>query len=61
VNGGQCTVICAWHYARFDLATGQVVDGVASTGVPGYETSVRDGIIHLRERQLETLKAGTPS
>lgn len=48
-SDGQCTVVCPWHYARFDLATGQVVDGVATMGVPAYEVDVRDGMIYLRE------------
>ncbi len=44
---GGCTVICPWHYARFDLATGQVVDGIASMGVSSYRVEVRDGTIHV--------------
>lgn len=42
-----CTVICPWHYARFDLVSGHVVDGVASSGVTAYRVEVRDGIIHV--------------
>jgi nitrite reductase/ring-hydroxylating ferredoxin subunit len=58
-DSGQCRVTCPWHYARFDLTTGQVVDGVASTGVPVYETAVREGTIYLRDRQPEPLKVDT--
>lgn len=43
----SCTVTCPWHYARFDLRTGQVVDGVASAPVPAYAVEVRDGVIHV--------------
>jgi chlorite dismutase len=58
-DSGQCTVVCSWHYARFDLATGQVVDGVASTSVPVYEVTVRDDTIYLRKRQPEPTKVDT--
>lgn len=44
-EGGLCTVTCPWHYAKYDLASGQVVDGVASAPVHRFEVEVRDGII----------------
>ncbi len=46
-ENGACTVRCPWHYARFDLATGEVVDGVASAPVPTYAVEVRDGKIFI--------------
>ncbi len=42
-----CTVTCPWHYAKYDLATGNVVDGVAPSGVPTYQVDVRDGAIFV--------------
>ena len=42
-----CTVTCPWHFAQFDLATGAVVDGVASAPVRVYQTEVRDGVIFV--------------
>jgi chlorite dismutase/nitrite reductase/ring-hydroxylating ferredoxin subunit len=51
VDQADCSVTCPWHYAKFDLATGEVLDGVASAPVPSYEVEVRDGTIYLRERQ----------
>lgn len=45
VDEYECTVVCPWHYAKFDLRTGQVVDGVASAPVPAFEVEVRDGIV----------------
>jgi chlorite dismutase/nitrite reductase/ring-hydroxylating ferredoxin subunit len=42
-----CTVTCPWHFAQFDLATGAVVDGVASAPVRVYQTQVRDGVIFV--------------
>ncbi len=50
-DGDACAVTCPWHYARFDLATGQVVDGVATMPVPTYAVEVRDGVIRVRSRQ----------
>jgi chlorite dismutase len=47
VEGESCTVTCPWHYAKFDLASGNVVDGVASAPVPNYIVEIRDGIIHV--------------
>ncbi|NPV68991.1 MAG: Rieske 2Fe-2S domain-containing protein [Anaerolineae bacterium] len=44
-NDEGCSVICPWHYARFDLASGQVIDGVASMGVATYRVEVREGVI----------------
>jgi chlorite dismutase len=51
-NGEECTVTCPWHYAKFDLATGQLVDGVATAPVPAYEVEARDGAIYLREKTI---------
>lgn len=47
VDHSDCTVICPWHYAKFDLNTGQVVDGVASAPVQHYIVEVRDGLVHV--------------
>ena len=41
----HCTVTCPWHYAKYDLASGAVVDGVASAPVESYTVEVRDGLI----------------
>lgn len=42
-----CTVTCPWHYTKYDLTSGTVVDGVASTPVPTYRAEVRDGVIYV--------------
>jgi NAD(P)H-dependent nitrite reductase small subunit len=44
-EGDTCTVTCPWHYAKFDLKNGVLVDGIASTGVEAYQVEVRDGMI----------------
>jgi nitrite reductase/ring-hydroxylating ferredoxin subunit len=46
-GGAACTVTCPWHYAKYDLATGAVVDGVASAPVESYAVEVRDGQIFV--------------
>jgi chlorite dismutase/nitrite reductase/ring-hydroxylating ferredoxin subunit len=53
----ECSVVCPWHYAKFDLKTGQVIDGVATAPVPTFETSVRGGVIYLREKQTAQAEA----
>ncbi len=44
-ENGACTVRCPWHDARFDLATGRVVGGIASAPVPAHQAESRDGRI----------------
>lgn len=50
VSETECTVTCPWHYAKFDLKTGHVIDGIAASGVESYAVSVIDGIIRIRDR-----------
>lgn len=47
IDHEACTVVCPWHYAKFDIKTGQVVDGIAKKGVPTYQVEVRDGVIFV--------------
>ena len=42
------TVVCPWHNSRFDLHTGQPIDGPAIFPQSRYETRVRDGNIEVR-------------
>jgi chlorite dismutase len=46
-----CTVVCPWHYAKFDLSSGQVLDGIASASVTAYAVEVRDGQIFVGRRK----------
>jgi len=46
VEAESCTVTCPWHYGRFDLKTGKVVDGVASAPVKAYAVEIRENVIY---------------
>lgn len=48
---GNC-VICPWHYSKFDLSSGEVVDGPATFPQPCFETRVRDGQIEVRTPKI---------
>ncbi|MEW6635832.1 MAG: Rieske 2Fe-2S domain-containing protein [Actinomycetota bacterium] len=42
------TVVCPWHNSRFDLCSGEVIDGPAVFPQATYETRVRDGRIEVK-------------
>jgi nitrite reductase/ring-hydroxylating ferredoxin subunit len=42
------TVICPWHNSRYDLCSGEVIDGPAVFPQSRYETRVRDGRIEVK-------------
>jgi nitrite reductase/ring-hydroxylating ferredoxin subunit/uncharacterized membrane protein len=42
------TVVCPWHKSRFDLCSGEAIDGPAVFTQPRYETRVRDGKIEIK-------------
>jgi len=45
IDGSQ--VICPWHGAQFDVTTGKVLGGPASTDVRSYKVKVEGNEIHL--------------
>ena len=47
VDADECSVTCPWHYGKFDLATGQPLDGVVNKPVDTYRVEIRDGMIHV--------------
>ena len=53
VDQAACTVVCPWHYAKYDLVSGQVVDGVASAPVESYTVEIRDGLIFVGTKTLQ--------
>jgi nitrite reductase/ring-hydroxylating ferredoxin subunit len=42
------TVVCSWHNSRFDLCSGEVIDGPAVFPQSRYETRVSDGRIEVK-------------
>lgn len=40
-----CTVSCPWHFAEFDVTTGESLDDIAPCGVRTYEVVVEDGVV----------------
>jgi len=45
------SVVCPWHGSRFDLCTGEVLDGPAVFPQPAYEARERDGRLEVRARE----------
>lgn len=58
VNAGECSVVCPWHYAKFDLRTGHVIDGVASAPVESYAVEIRDGVVFVGTRAPQAAPSG---
>lgn len=47
INADECSVVCPWHYGKFDIKTGQAIDGVVRKPVQTYQVDVRDGVIYV--------------
>jgi chlorite dismutase/nitrite reductase/ring-hydroxylating ferredoxin subunit len=47
VDEAACTVVCPWHYGKFDLRTGAAMDGVVRVPVETYQVEVRDGVVYV--------------
>lgn len=45
INTDDCSVVCPWHYGKFDIRTGQAIDGLVNKPVETYQVEVRDGVI----------------
>lgn len=43
------TLQCAWHGARFDVATGEIVEGPATDAVESFNVELRDDGIWVGE------------
>lgn len=50
VNTDECSVVCPWHYGKFDLRTGKAIDGVVRKPVETYQVEIRDGMIFVGTR-----------
>jgi chlorite dismutase len=52
INAEECTVVCPWHYGKFDLRSGAALDGVVRKPVETYQVEMRDGMIFVGTRVL---------
>jgi chlorite dismutase len=52
VDVEECSVVCPWHYGKFDLKTGTALDGVVRQPVETYQVEVRDGMVCVGTRVL---------
>ena len=50
------TVVCPWHKSRFNLCSGEAIDGPAVFPQPLYETRVRDGKIEVKAVEQDVQK-----
>jgi nitrite reductase/ring-hydroxylating ferredoxin subunit/uncharacterized membrane protein len=53
------TVVCPWHRSRFDLCSGEAIDGPAVFPQPRYETRVREGKIEVKAAEENVQKKVT--
>lgn len=40
-------VVCPWHFTRFDMRTGEALDGVTDQPIPVYEVRVENDEVHV--------------
>ena len=44
---GNGCIACPWHFAEFDLKTGEVLSGPATEGIQAHRIRERDGVIEV--------------
>jgi chlorite dismutase len=47
INAAECTVVCPWHYGKFDLKTGAAIDGLVRKPLDTYQVEIRDGMVYV--------------
>lgn len=45
INPADCSVVCPWHYGKYDIRTGQAIDGLVNKPVETYQVEIRDDVI----------------
>lgn len=50
INTEDCSVVCPWHYGKFDIRTGQAIEGLVNKPVETYQVEVREGVIWVGTR-----------
>jgi chlorite dismutase/nitrite reductase/ring-hydroxylating ferredoxin subunit len=49
INHAECSVVCPWHYGKFDLRSGTAIDGVVRTAIETFDIRVDDqAMIQIR-------------
>lgn len=52
INTEDCSVVCPWHYGKFDIRTGQAIEGLVNKPVETYQVEIRDGVIWVGTKVL---------
>jgi nitrite reductase/ring-hydroxylating ferredoxin subunit/uncharacterized membrane protein len=50
IDGAERTVTCPWHASIFELETGEIRRGPASSPQPTYEAREQNGVVEVRSR-----------
>jgi chlorite dismutase/nitrite reductase/ring-hydroxylating ferredoxin subunit len=45
IDSDECSVVCPWHYGKFDLKTGAAIDGVVKKPVETFQTKIENGMV----------------
>ncbi|WP_230532769.1 DUF2231 domain-containing protein [Microvirga roseola] len=53
-------LVCPWHGSRYDLETGQPLDGPSTCSQPRYDVRLRAGMIEIKRQQEPGAEAVTP-
>lgn len=52
INAEECSVVCPWHYGKFDIKTGMAIDGVVRKPVETYQVEIRNGMVYVGTRVI---------
>jgi chlorite dismutase/nitrite reductase/ring-hydroxylating ferredoxin subunit len=53
IDHEECSVVCPWHYGKFDIRTGAAIDGVVRKSVETFETRIHHDMLQIRIRPTE--------
>ncbi|WP_309714798.1 chlorite dismutase family protein [Armatimonas sp.] len=45
IDSDECSVVCPWHYGKFDIKTGAAIDGVVKKPVETFQTKIENGMV----------------
>lgn len=52
-SNGDPVVVCPWHGSRFDMATGDVLDGPSAYPEPCFEARIQNGQVEVRHPAMQ--------